>query len=76
MGIIYCPDCNKKQRRKELLKLGYCKKCGRKHKVSDFLSKDYIKEIKDGYESIIVNYPIPVVLQRGTTITHTYGELE
>ena len=32
-----CPDCNKKQRKKELLKLGHCNKCGRGHKISDFL---------------------------------------
>lgn len=38
-----CPECNKKQRCKELLTLGHCKKCGRKHKMSDFIIRDPCK---------------------------------
>ena len=71
-----CPDCNKKQRRKELLKLSYCKKCGRKHKISDFLSKDVIKEMIDNYEPIMVDYRSDTShIERGPTITYAFGEI-
>ena len=36
-----CPNWNKKQGSKELLKLGHCNKCGREHTVKDFLAPNY-----------------------------------
>ena len=76
-----CPECGKKQRSKELLKLGHCKKCGRKHKISDFMLKEYYDEI---FKPIVEDYPakIPVPFLRQGYIpgrnlepVYTYGEL-
>ena len=67
-----CPDCNKKQRSKELLKLGHCKKCGRKHKIKDFILQKYYDEI---FKPITIEKHQSGHIQKGPTITYTYGEL-